>query len=217
MTKAKFALKHRLFLTLALVTTVAAASFSIQSYASADNCSSGKVTFYPNGDDGVVKISGSPSKKQKVCVVSGSVQVPAFTREGYILVGWTKQPDDLLPGDPQTSSEPVTGLTSASSTWSVDGSIENVFAQWQPISYSVKYELAGGNGAPTQTTSTFKSSIYVGATISSSTYSFSTPTKEGFTFAGWSIGGGGSERYSQGEILSAPSSDITFTANWTAK
>ena len=65
--------------------------------------------------------------------------------------------------------------------------------------------------------STFKSSIYVGATISGSTYSFNTPTKEGYTFAGWSIGSSGSEIYLQGQIISAPSGDVTFTANWTAQ
>jgi uncharacterized repeat protein (TIGR02543 family) len=92
-----------------------------------------------------------------------------------------------------------------------------VFAQWQAKSYSVTYNLNGGSGSPTNTTSTFKSPIYVGATISGSTYSFTTPTKDGFTFAGWSIESGGSERYSQQQILSAPSSNISFTANWTAK
>ena len=93
-----------------------------------------------------------------------------------------------------------------------------MFAQWQAKSYSVTYNLNGGSGSPTNTTSTFKSPIYVGATIAGNTYSFNTPTKDGFTFAGWSIGSAGeAERYLQGQILSAPSSNISFTANWKAK
>jgi len=216
MNTVKFSLKHRLVALAALSGVVAIACISLQSNANADNCSNTKVTFFPNGDDGQVLISGSPVEKQKILVCSGSVQVPAFTREGFNLVGWTLQPDDLMPGSPE-SSDPVPGLNASDTSWSTDGSISNVFAQWQAKSYSVTYNLNGGNGSPTNTTSTFKSSIYIGATISGSTYSFTTPTKDGFTFVGWSIGSAGTERYSPGKILSAPSSDLTFVANWAAK
>jgi uncharacterized repeat protein (TIGR02543 family) len=216
MNTVKFSLKHRLIAFAALSGVVAFACISLQSHANADNCSNAKVIFFPNGDDGKVLISGSPVEKQKILVCSGSVQVPAFTREGFNLVGWTLQPDDLIPGSPD-SAEPVPGLTASSTSWSTDGSISNVFAQWQAKSYSVTYNLNGGNGTPTNTTSTFNSPIYVGATIDRTTYSFDTPTKDGFTFAGWSIGSAGTERYSPGKILSAPSSDVTFVANWAAK
>ena len=216
MNTVKFSLKHRLIALATLSGVVAIACVSLQSNANADNCSNTKVTFFPNGDDGQVLISGSPVEKQKILVCSGSVQVPVFTREGFNLVGWTLQPDDLILGSPE-SSEPVPGLNASDTSWSTDGSISNVFAQWQAKSYSVTYNLNGGNGSPTNTTSTFKSSIYIGATISGSTYSFTTPTKDGFTFVGWSIGSAGTERYSPGKILSAPSSDLTFVANWIAK
>jgi len=216
MNTVKFSLKHRLVALAALSGVVAIACISLQSNANADNCSNTKVTFFPNGDDGQVLISGSPVEKQKILVCAGSVQVPGFTREGVNSVGWTLQPDDLIPGSPE-SSEPVPGLNASDTSWSTDGSISNVFAQWQAKSYSVTYNLNGGNGSPTNTTSTFKSSIYIGATISGSTYSFTTPTKDGFTFVGWSIGSAGTERYSPGKILSAPSSDLTFVANWAAK
>lgn len=212
----KLSLKHRLIALAALSGVVAIACISLQSNANADNCSNTKVTFFPNGDDGKVLISGSPVEKQKILVCSGSVQVPAFTREGFSLLGWTLQPDDLMPGSAD-SSEPVPGLTASDTSWSTNGSISNVFAQWQAKSYSVTYILNGGSGTPTNTISTFKSPVYVGATIIDNTYSFTTPTKDGFTFAGWSIGSAGTERYSPGKILSAPSSDITFVANWTAK
>ena len=213
---AKFSLKHRLIALAALSGLVAIASISLQSNATADNCSNTKVTFYPNGDADDVMISGSKVERQKILVCAGSVQVPAFTREGFNLVGWTLQPDDLIPGSTD-SSEPVPGLSAADTSWNTNGSISNVFAQWQAKSYSVTYNLNGGSGSPTNTTSTFKSPIYVGATITDNTYSFNTPTKDGFTFAGWSSGSGGAERYSQGQILSAPSSNISFIANWTAK
>jgi len=216
MNTVKFSLKHRLVALAALSGVVAIACISLQSNANADNCSNTKVTFFPNGDDGQVLISGSPVEKQKILVCSGSVQVPAFTREGFNLVGWTLQPDDLMPGSPE-SSDPVPGLNASDTSWSTDGSISNVFAQWQAKSYSVTYNLNGGNGSPTNTTSTFKSPIYVGATITDNTYSFNTPTKDGFTFVGWSIGSAGTELYSPGKILSAPSSDLTFVANWIAK
>jgi len=209
-------MKHRLIALAALSGLVAIASISLQSNATADNCSSTKVTFYPNGDADDVMISGSKVERQKILVCAGSVQVPAFTREGFNLIGWTLQPDDLKPGS-EDSSEPVLGLAAADTSWNTNGSIPNVFAQWQAKSYSVTYNLNGGSGSPTNTTSTFKSPIYVGATITDNTYSFNTPTKDGFNFAGWSIESGGSERYSQGQILSAPSSNISFTANWTAK
>jgi uncharacterized repeat protein (TIGR02543 family) len=212
---AKLSFRHRLMALAALTSVVALGSIFLQSNANAENCSSAKVTFFPNGDDGQVLISGSPVGKQKILVCSGDVQVPAFTREGFDLAGWTKQPDDFKPGS-EDSSELVPGLAASDTSWSTDGSVSNVFAQWQAKSYSVSYDLNGGVGMPTNTTSTFNSPIYVGATISESTYSFPTPTKAGFTFAGWSIGSAGTERYSQGKILSAPSRDIIFVANWTA-
>jgi len=199
----------------ALTSVVALGSIFLQSNANAENCSSAKVTFFPNGDDGQVLIAGGPAEKQKILVCSGAVQVPAFSREGFDLVGWTLQPDDLNPGS-EDSSELAPGLAASDTSWSTDGSVSNVFAQWQAKSYSVSYDLNGGVGTPTNTPSTFNSPIYVGATISGNTYSFPTPTKAGFTFAGWSIGSAGTERYSQGKILSAPSRDITFVANWTA-
>jgi uncharacterized repeat protein (TIGR02543 family) len=207
----RLALKNRPFAVIALCSVAALGSVSLQSNATAENCST--VTFFPNGAGDQVMISGSRVGKQKVCGVSGSVQVPAFTREGYTLSGWTKESGVVMAND-ANSSALVPGLTAADSSWTFDNSTKYIFGQWEPVTYSITYDLAGGEGTPSASTSTFESKVYIGATIAGSTYSFSTPTKEGFNFGGWSLG---SKRYSVGEIFIATSNDIIFTAVWTAK
>ena len=185
---------------------------SMQQGATAVNCAS-KVFFFPNdGDDNSAKIGSANATTQKVCVPdSHSVPVPAFTRDGFNLWGWTQQPDELA-----SNPDLVPGLSAVSTSWQVVDTITAVFAQWQPKQYSIAYDLDGGTGAPTSVTRDFGSNIYVGATVSGDTFSFNAPTKVGFNFTGWSIGTE-EQTYSQGQKFTLPSRNITFKAKWAAK
>ena len=185
---------------------------SMQQGATAVNCAS-KVFFFPNdGDKNSAMIGSANATTQKVCVPdSHLVSVPAFTRDGFNLWGWTQQPDDLA-----SNPDVIPGLSAASTSWQAVESITAVFAQWQPKQYSIGYDLDGGTGAPTAVTRDFGSDFYVGATISGDTYSFNVPTKVGFNFTGWSIGTE-DQNYSQGQKITVPSRNITFKAKWAAK
>ncbi len=84
------------------------------------------------------------------------------TREGYTFAGWTG-----------------TGLASATTTVTIaEGSTggRNYTATWTPVDYTITYELAGGSVASANPTS---------YTIETATFTLTNPTREGYTFAGW--------------------------------
>ena len=93
-----------------------------------------------------------------------TISANTFTKVGYTFAGWldgTKEIEDL----------DGTNLADA------EGAVVTLKAQWAPISYTISFDLNGGNGSI--------------ANIENVTYDVekqlpaSIPTKDGFTFAGW--------------------------------
>ena len=85
------------------------------------------------------------------------------TRKGYTFKGWTGS----------------NGNTEQSSVSIAKGSMGNksYTANWTPIKYSIKYELDGGVLSTTNPTE---------YTVETETFTLNNPTKEGYTFKGWS-------------------------------
>ena len=116
------------------------------------------------------------------------------TREGYTFDGWTGSN-----GNTPQSTVTIANHTHAPLSYT---------AHWTPITYNLTYDLDGGSVA------TANPDTY---TIETATFTLTNPTREGYTFDGWT-GGVNSE-------LSTPTSELTiaqgstghrsYTANWT--
>ena len=88
----------------------------------------------------------------------------APTRTGYIFTGWNP-----------TVADTVTGNATYTATWKIDTSVSNNFV--------LKYDANGGTGAPAdQIWSTLDTDITAHTHVISDTI----PTREGYTFKGWS-------------------------------
>ena len=129
------------------------------------------------------------------------ISLPTPTRTGYTFAGWY-------------SDESLTSkIGEAGDTYSPGGSILalNVYAKWTANEYTISYtynSATGGNSVPTASFTTGESGI-----------SLPTPTRTGYTFAGWysdesltsKIGEAG-DTYSPGGSILA----LNVYAKWTA-
>ena len=121
----------------------------------------------------------------------------AFTRRGYTFKEWNTMQDGL--GVAYADKASVKNLTPELNA------IYKLFAQWQVITYTLSYDLAGGSVA------TANPATY---TVESETFTLTNPTKTGYTFAGWT-----------GTELTEPTLTVTiakgsienrsYTATWT--
>ena len=78
------------------------------------------------------------------------------------------------------------------------------FAQWETVSYTITYDLNGGK-------LTTKPNDY---TIESETFTLPQPTKEGFTFTGWT-GSNGTTPEKEVTIEKGTTGNKNYTANYT--
>ena len=80
-------------------------------------------------------------------------------------------------------------------------------ATWSPVTYTITYDLAGGQLAEGDTNP-------ASYTIESEAITLKTPTREGYTFAGWT--GTGIEGSSMAVTIAAGSTGVrSYTATWT--
>ncbi len=107
------------------------------------------------------------------------------SKEGYTFIGWTGT-------DLETPTLDVT-----ISKWSLGN--RDYKANWQANSYTITFDTVGGVGSESQSV-TFDANTEL-----------PTPTKNGYTFAGWYVG---DKLYSNGDWKDA--TDLTLTAKWTA-
>ncbi len=124
-------------------------------------------------------------------IESSAITLTNPTREGYTFAGWTG-----------------TGLDGATMTVTIaKGSMGNrsYVATWTPITYTLTYDLAGG------TLATANPSEY---TIESAAITLANPTREGYTFAGWT-GTGLSGATQTVTIAKGSTGNRSYTATWT--
>ena len=115
--------------------------------------------------------------------VTYTVETPDFTlinptRTGYDFLGWDPADSKVEKGSH--------GNLSFTALWS------------DPIEYKITYALAGGANAATNP------AIY---TVETETFTLSNPTRDYYTFAGWSP--------AETTIVKGSTGDRTFTASWT--
>lgn len=129
---------------------------------------------------------------QRQLYVGDVITLPAApTREGYDFGGWS---------DGNTTYGAETQYTvSATGTTTLT-------AQWTPTQYRISYELNGGTNADTNPNA---------YTIEDNDVTLVAPTREGYTFSGWTWEGQ-TEPTLDAVINKGSSGDKSFTANWTA-
>ncbi|MBR3162595.1 MAG: InlB B-repeat-containing protein [Clostridia bacterium] len=116
--------------------------------------------------------------------------LPTPTKTGYVFIGWTGT-------DLEEATETVT---------IAKGSIGNreYIANWQKEVYTITYNLNNGTISGQRT----------GYQMDTETFTLPTPTKEGYTFAGWT-GTGLTEPTETVTIAKGSTGNREYTANWS--
>lgn len=133
---------------------------------------------------------GSAENPTNYTVETETFELAPPTREGYTFLGWTGT--DL---DEPTKVVTITRGSSGARSYT---------ANWQAVEYAITYDLAGGSAEnPTS------------YTVETATFELATPTREGYTFLGWT----GTDLFSASRYVTVPkgsSGDRHYTATWSA-
>ena len=141
-----------------------------------------------NLDSGTVATANPAS----YTVATADFKLKNPTRTGYTFAGWT-------------GSNGTTKDTSVSITKGSTGN-KNYTANWTAVSYTITYTLGGG------TVATANPATY---NVGTATITLNNPTKNGYTFAGWT-GTNGTTPQTSVSIAKGSTGNKNYTANWTA-
>ena len=149
--------------------------------------------------------TGSMSNQQFIYSVAQNLTSNSFIKTGYKFTGWNTEADGT--GTGYTNSQSVDRLTE------VDGDVINLYARWEPITYTVHFDANTGTGTMTDQTFTYD----VSNTLSSNSF-----TKSGFLFDGWNtVADGSGTRYSNEEqvsnLTSVDNDVINLYAQWSVE
>ena len=138
-------------------------------------------------------VNGGTVTPAEQTVTYGSTygELPTLTREGYTFEGWFTEKDVGT----QVTKETV--VTTAAD--------HMLHAHWTRISYEVKFDANGGTVTPAEQTVTYGS--HYGE--------LPTPTREGYTFAGWFTEKDGGTQVTKETVVKTVA-DHTLYAHWTA-
>lgn len=116
-------------------------------------------------------VSGTMSDQQMDYGVSQNLRGCQFRRVGYEFAGWAETADGAVR---YADKADVVNLSAT------DGAIVNLYAKWTPISYSVKFDAAGGEGEMAVMDCEYDQAYPLPANVF---------TRDGGTFAGWTTNG----------------------------
>ena len=116
------------------------------------------ITYNANGG------SGAPEQQEKLYQNDLTLSSDKPTRSGYTFLGWS------------TSSTATSATYTAGGSYTVEGDA-TLYAVWKVNTYTITYNANGGSGAPASQTKTHGKSL---------TLSSTKPTRDGYTFLGWS-------------------------------
>ena len=137
--------------------------------------------------------SGAPSNQTKTYNVSLTLSTVKPTRSGYTFAGWN------------TSAYGYGTSYASGGTYTGNADL-TLYAQWTPVTYTVRYDANGGTGAPSNQTKTYNVSL---------TLSTVKPTRSGYNFAGWNTSAYGyGTSYASGGTYTG-NADLTLYAQWT--
>jgi uncharacterized repeat protein (TIGR02543 family) len=149
------------------------------------------ITYFGNGA-GIGTVPSSQSWTAGTGATTLSVNTGTLGKSGYTFGGWA------------TSASSTTAVTSYGSA-----SNQSLYAIWTPVTYTINYNLNGGDSAlPPSSSLNIYQSISVAAA----------PTKASNFFGGWNTSANGSgASYSAGSTFTVDSSTattVTLTAQW---
>ena len=130
--------------------------------------------------------------EQNYTIESADITLINPIKDYYNFIGWTGLNSD----EPELEVVILQGSTGD----------RKYVANWTPIVYTISYTLDGGEVATANPTS---------YTIESDEFTLNNPTKEGYTFLGWT-GSNGSNPETTVTVTTGTTGDLTYTANWTA-
>jgi uncharacterized repeat protein (TIGR02543 family) len=119
----------------------------------------------------------------------------SFSRTGYTFAGWTANADGT--GTSYTNSQSVTitgGLT--------------LYAKWTANTYTVTYNYDNATGGNSTATADF--------TVGGTAITLPTPTRTGYTFAGWHSDSAKTVSVGNAGASYSPTTSLTLYAKWTA-
>jgi len=128
--------------------------------------------------------------------VNYTIETPDFTlnnpsKDGYAFAGWT--------GSNGTIQQTTVTIAQGSA------GNKSYTANWMPITYAITYNLNSGTVSMENPTS---------YTIETPDFTLNNPTRDGYTFAGWT-GSNGTTRQTAVSIAQESTGNKNYTANWT--
>ena len=155
----------------------------------------GKITLYAQWKDTPVTITfdgngGSDAEPMKKQVGDTLGNLPTSTREGYTFVGWF------------TAKSGGTQITSSTKVPETD---VTYYAHWKTDRFIIQYDLDGGKVSGNPET----------YTPESADITLKNPTREGYTFIGWT-GSNGNTPQMTVTIKKGSNGDKSYKANWKA-
>ena len=129
-------------------------------------------------------------QKTSYNVNTDSFTLPTPTKNGYTFTGWTGS----------------NGTTAQKSVTIAKGSTGNksYTSNWTPTNYSISYSLNGGSLSGQKTS----------YNIETANFTLPTPTRNGYTFTGWT-GSNGTTANKSVSIAKGSTGNKSYTANWT--
>ena len=142
------------------------------------------ITYNLNGGS----VTGNPSS---YTVLSDTIALKNPTRTGYTFTGWTGSNGTT----PQMNVTIPKGSTGNKS----------YVANWKLNTYSISYDLQGGNVSGNPTT----------YTVETDTFTLNNPTRVGYTFVGWT-GSNGATPQTTVTVKKGSTGNKSYMANWKA-
>ena len=174
-----------IILTLATITTIG--------FASAFYSTSSNIKNKFDTEDYNIKINGSGGtyKSSELVVNNGQTTLPTPTKNGYSFKGYSNSKDgDVLYSINIDNVEKIND--------------KEIFAKYETLNYSLNYNLNNGSISGQKNSYTVEE-----------TFTLPTPTRNGYTFTGWT-GTGLSGLTKSVTIQKGSTGNRSYTANWTA-
>ena len=146
---------------------------------------------------------GSTASMSMTYDVAKNLTANGFTKTGYVFNGWNTSADGT--GTTYTDKQSVKNLTAT------NGATINLYAQWKPISYTIKFD---GNGATSGSTASMSMTYDVAKNLTANGFK-----RTSYNFKGWNTKADGSgtsynDKQSVKNLTTTNGATITLYAKW---